>query len=55
MMSLSEHAPALLGSLINKLEQLYTANVGRGRGDPMMQTIPLVIMKAKEVMAQFGH
>lgn len=53
MMSLSEHGPALLNSLITKLEQLYNANAGRGRGDPIMQTIPSIIMKAQEVKAQF--
>ena len=55
MMSLSEHGPALLTSLITKLEQLYNANAERGRGYTMMQLIPPVTMKAKEVMAQFGQ
>jgi hypothetical protein len=55
MMSLSEHGPALLTSLITKLEQLYSGNAGRGRSDPMMQMIPQVTMKAKEVRAQFGQ
>jgi hypothetical protein len=55
MMSLSEHGPALLGSLIAKLEQLYRLNAGRGRGDPLMQMITQVIMKAKDVKSQFDQ
>lgn len=55
-MSLSEHGPALLGSLITKLEQLYTAHASRG--DPMVQMvqmIPPIILKAQEVKAQFSQ
>ncbi len=55
MMSLSEHGPALLGSLMTKLEQLYSAHAGRGRADPIMQMIPQVITKAKEVKTQFSR
>jgi hypothetical protein len=55
MMSLSEHGPALLSSLITKLEQLYNTSPGRGRGDPTMQMIPQIIMKATEVKAQFSQ
>lgn len=55
MMSLSEHGPALLSSLIAKLEQFFNANLGRGRGDTMMELILRIIMKAKEIRAQFGQ
>jgi hypothetical protein len=55
MMGLSEHGPALLISMIAKLEQLYNANAGRGRGDPVMQMIPQIIEKANDVKGQFGQ
>lgn len=54
-MSLSEHGPALLGSLIAKLEQLRSTHVGLSRTDSVMQMIPPIIMKAKEVKTQFSQ
>jgi hypothetical protein len=53
MISLSQHGPALLTSLISKLDQLYSTTTGRGRGDPIMHMIPQVIAKVKEVNSQF--
>ena len=53
MKSLAKHGPALLGSLITKLEQLHATNRGRGRGDSALQGLPSMIKKAQEVNAQF--
>lgn len=55
MMSLSEHGPALLNSLITKLQTLYSENAGRRGDEPLMQTIRQTIFKAQEVQAQFGQ
>lgn len=54
-MSLSEHGPALLNSLITKLQTLYSENAGRRGDEPLMQTIRQTIFKAQEVQAQFGQ
>jgi hypothetical protein len=55
MMNLAGHGPALLTSLVAKLEQLYNAITGRGRNDPALQKLPMIITKAKEVKSQFGQ
>lgn len=55
MMSLSEHGPALLNSLISKLQTLYTENAGRRGAEPIMQTIRQIVFKAQEVQAQFDQ
>jgi hypothetical protein len=54
-MSLSNHGPALLTSLVVKLEQLYNTIAGRGGNETALQTIPQIIMKAQEVNAQFSQ
>jgi hypothetical protein len=55
MLSLAGHGPALLTSLVAKLEQLYKATKGQARNDPVLQKIPRIITKAKEVQSQFGQ
>ncbi|KAJ9643796.1 hypothetical protein H2204_001941 [Knufia peltigerae] len=46
---LAQHAPALLTSLITKLESLYMTIAERDPRDPALQLMPLVSRKAKDL------
>ncbi|KAK5194075.1 hypothetical protein LTR99_005694 [Exophiala xenobiotica] len=48
---LAQHAPALLTSLIQKLEGLYMTIAERDPRDPALQLMPLVSRKAKDMKA----
>ncbi|KIW28910.1 uncharacterized protein PV07_04764 [Cladophialophora immunda] len=48
---LAQHAPALLSSLIQKLERLYMTIAERDPTDPALQIMPVVSRKAKEMRA----
>ncbi len=48
---LAQHAPALLSSLIQKLEGLYMTIAERDPRDPALQLMPLVSRKAKDMKA----
>ncbi|OAP57818.1 hypothetical protein AYL99_08556 [Fonsecaea erecta] len=48
---LAQHAPALLSSLIQKLERLYMTIAERDPSDPALQIMPVVSRKAKEMRA----
>ncbi len=48
---LAQHAPALLSSLIQKLEGLYLTIAERDPNDPALQLMPLVSKKAKDMRA----
>jgi len=48
---LAQHAPALLSSLIQKLEGLYLALAERDPRDPALQIMPLVSKRAKDMRA----
>jgi hypothetical protein len=48
---LAQHAPALLSSLIQKLERLYMEIAERDPTDPALQIMPVVSRKAKDMKA----
>jgi hypothetical protein len=48
---LAQHAPALLSSLIQKLERLYMTIAERDPNDPALQIMPVVSRRAKEMRA----
>ncbi|EXJ91463.1 hypothetical protein A1O3_00011 [Capronia epimyces CBS 606.96] len=48
---LAQHAPALLSSLIQKLESLYMAIAEHDPSDPALQIMPIVSKKAKDMRA----
>jgi hypothetical protein len=48
---LAQHAPALLSSLIQKLERLYMTIAERDPSDPALQIMPVVSRRAKEMRA----
>ncbi|OAG45079.1 hypothetical protein AYO21_00427 [Fonsecaea monophora] len=48
---LAQHAPALLSSLIQKLERLYLTIAERDPTDPALQIMPIVSRRAKEMRA----
>ena len=48
---LAQHAPALLSSLIQKLERLYMTIAERDPTDPALQIMPVVSRRAKEMRA----
>lgn len=56
---LAQHAPALLSSLIQKLESLYMTLAERDPRDPALQIMPVVSKKAKDMRASLlgsvGH
>ncbi|EXJ93344.1 hypothetical protein A1O1_01736 [Capronia coronata CBS 617.96] len=56
---LAQHAPALLSSLIQKIEGLYMAIAERDPRDPALQIMPIVSKKAKDMrtslLGAVGH
>ncbi|ETI24101.1 hypothetical protein G647_03470 [Cladophialophora carrionii CBS 160.54] len=51
---LAQHAPALLSSLIQKLERLYMTIAERDPADPALQIMPVVSRRAKEMRSSLG-
>jgi WD40 repeat protein len=51
---LAQHAPALLSSLIQKLERLYMTIAERDPADPALQIMPAVSRRAKEMRSSLG-
>jgi len=48
---LSQHAPALISSLIQKLESLYMTMAEHDPADPVLRTIPSIAKKARDMKA----
>ena len=46
---LSSHAPALMDSIVSKLENLYTQYVNTSPNDPVVRMIPPIMHRAREV------
>ena len=51
MTDLAQHAPALLSSLIQKLEGMYMTIAERDPRNPVLQLMPGVSKKAKDMRA----
>ena len=52
---LAEHAPGLLGNLIQKLENFYMVTAETNVNDPVLRQIPPVAKKARDLRASMSE